>query len=40
MGGRQYLVGVGCSIMLSSMFVATMTGLPRRRQPCTILDCQ
>lgn len=33
-------VGVGLVIMLSSMLVATMTGLPRRRQPCTMRDCQ
>ena len=33
-------VGVGLSIMDSSMLVATMTGLPRLRQPCTILLCQ
>lgn len=33
-------VGVGFPIMDSSMLVATMTGLPRFRQPCTILLCQ
>lgn len=33
-------MGVGLVIMLSSMLVATMTGLPRRRQPCTMRDCQ
>ena len=33
-------VGVGFPIMDSSMLVATITGLPRLRQPCTILLCQ
>ena len=33
-------VGVGLPIMDSSMLVATMTGLPRLRHPCTILLCQ
>ena len=33
-------VGVGLVIMLSSMLVATITGLPRRRHPCTMRDCQ
>lgn len=28
-------VGAGFWIMLSSMLVATITGLPRLRQPCT-----
>lgn len=30
-----HLVGVGWLIMDSSMLVATMTGLPLLRQPCT-----
>lgn len=34
------LVGVGLVIMDSSMLVATMTGLPRLRHPCTIRLCQ
>ncbi len=33
-------VGVGLVIMDSSMLVATMTGLPRLRQPCTMRACQ
>ena len=33
-------VGVGLVIMLSSMLVATITGFPRRRHPCTMRDCQ
>jgi hypothetical protein len=33
-------VGVGLLIIDSSMLVATMQGLPRRRHPCTILLCQ
>ena len=33
-------VGVGFVIMDSSMLVATMTGFPRFRQPCTIFACQ
>ena len=38
MAGRRAftdLVGVGLVIMLSSMLVATMQGLPRLRHPCT-----
>jgi formyltetrahydrofolate synthetase len=31
-------VGAGFLIIDSSMFVATMTGLPRLRQPCTLLQ--
>ena len=34
------LVGVGLVIMDSSMLVATMTGLPRLRHPCTMRLCQ
>ena len=33
-------VGVGLVIMDSSMLVATITGLPRLRQPCTMRACQ
>jgi hypothetical protein len=34
------LVGVGLAIMDSSMFVATITGLPRFLHPCTMRLCQ
>ncbi len=33
------LVGVGLVTMLSSIFVATITGFPRFLQPATILFC-
>ncbi len=33
---KAYLVGVGLFIMDSSMLVATITGLPRLRQPCKV----
>lgn len=33
-------VGVGLAIMDSSMLVATITGLPRLRHPCTMRLCQ
>ncbi len=40
MSDTSALVGVGLVIMDSSMFVATMTGLPRFLQPCTMRLCQ
>lgn len=39
-GGTSARVGVGLSIMDSSMLVATMTGLPRFLHPCTMRLCQ
>ena len=40
MSETSALVGVGLVIIDSSMLVATITGLPRFLQPCTMRLCQ